>query len=521
VIGATRAGAERDNADRTLVSTGQRDVPKWGRGEIAWVSTLTAAVALAGFWHLGRAGIWNDEAATWAISGHGFTDLVHALRSSGGDRGAALYYFLEFGWLHVFGTSEFAMRSLSVVAAAGTIVPFHAVARRLLERPATVAAGAMLATSVFFLTYARDARAYAVALLLVVLAAWTFLRAFASDTTRDWWIFSAVALLAVYTHWFSALVVLSFFIALRWTRSDAGRRRHVLCSAAALTVGMVPIAGLVLSGSNSGVDWIADLNATQIRQTAAAFAGSTGLVPQLVMLVVFSAGLVAAWQHRHRAGTPPLALTWFVVPVGLTVLISTAKPLLVPRYLIIALPGLALILGLGAYQIGRRRRLVVAAVTVAVIAFGAWAYDPLWSRKGAEDWQAIAATVAQRAGPRDAVVVFPATSVYAFSYYARESALVGDRAGTDWPPLPWDAPFDRRIANSTVLTSPALRSRGAVWLVIRAPRGSTVTRAVRNSPVLAELRDQLRRRFSVVEEVAPWSHHDTVFVVRYSEPTSS
>jgi hypothetical protein len=209
------------------------------------------------------------------------------------------------------------------------------------------------------------------------------------------------------------------------------------------------------------------------------------------------------------------------VPVGLTVLISTVKPLLVPRYLIIALPGLALLLGLGVSRVARRRPLVVAAAALALIALGASGYDTLWTRRGGEDWQAVAATVAQRAGPRDAIVVFPATSVYAFAYYARQNALLGDRTGTDWPPVRWDAPFDRRIANSTVLTSPALRGPGSVWLVIRAPHGSTVTRAVRDSPVLAELRDRLRRRFSVVAEVAPWSHHDTVFVVRYSEPTGS
>ena len=83
-------------------------------------------------------------------------------------------------WMRVFGTSEVAMRSLSLVAAAATMVPFHAVARRLLDRPAAWAAGAVLATSPFLLAYARDARTYALAVLLVVLAAWTFLRAVAS-----------------------------------------------------------------------------------------------------------------------------------------------------------------------------------------------------------------------------------------------------------------------------------------------------------------------------------------------------
>jgi len=36
------------------------------------------------------------------------------------------------------------------------------------------------------LIYARDARAYALLLLLVVLATWAFIRAVESDSSRDW-----------------------------------------------------------------------------------------------------------------------------------------------------------------------------------------------------------------------------------------------------------------------------------------------------------------------------------------------
>ena len=92
------------------------------------------AVAALASWHLGRPTFWNDEAATWAISGHGFGDLLHVLSTSGGDRGAALYYVVAFGWMRLFGTTEIALRSLSVLAATLAILPFHAVARRVVSR---------------------------------------------------------------------------------------------------------------------------------------------------------------------------------------------------------------------------------------------------------------------------------------------------------------------------------------------------------------------------------------------------
>ena len=82
--------------------------PRWKRSQQWWVLGLAVVVAALGSWQLGRPTFWNDEAATWAISGHGFGDLLHVLSTSGGDRGAALYYVVAFGWMRMFGTTEVA-----------------------------------------------------------------------------------------------------------------------------------------------------------------------------------------------------------------------------------------------------------------------------------------------------------------------------------------------------------------------------------------------------------------------------
>jgi uncharacterized membrane protein len=489
----------------------------WSPSERLWVTVLVAAVALPGAWQLSRPSFWNDEAATWAISGHSFGALLHVLSTSGGDRGAALYYGITFVWIRAFGTSEFAIRSLSLLAASMTMVPFHACARRLVAPPAAWAAGAVFATSAFLLTYARDARTYTLAVLFVVLTVWTFLRAVESTSVRDWWIFSGLATLAIYAHWFSALVVFALFVALFGTRPIAQLRHRALTSALALVVITLPIATLVLAGANSGVDWIAPLNADELRATVSQFMGTASPALQIVVAAPLIIGLIASWNGRHASSTPPIVLTWFALPVGLTILISTVKPLLVPRYLIIALPAFALLIGVGLSRLAQRRLLPLAAMTLALILLS---YGNFWnSSTSNENWRAIVASVGQHANRADTIVVFPSTAVSAFSYYARHDPTLRHRFGPTWPPTRWDTPFTRSIPNAAVLRTASLADSRVVWLVVRTPHGRTVTRSVRDSPVLAALRKQLGQHFTKAAIIPPGRSTDTVFVVRYSQPT--
>jgi mannosyltransferase len=489
----------------------------WSVPERLWVVALVLAVVIPGAWHLSRPSFWNDEAATWAISGHSFDDLLHILRTSGGDRGAALYYAIAFVWMRTFGTSELALRSLSLLAAAATMVPFHACARRLVATPAAWAAGAVLATSSFLLEYARDARTYALALLLVVLAVWTFLRAVESVSARDWWIFTFFAAVAIYAHWFSALVILALFVALFGWHPGARLRHRALTSAVGLAVIVLPIVAVVLDSGNSGVDWIAPLDVAELRALIAQFTGTTSPALQTLVAIPLAVGLAASWNAGRRRRAPRIVLMWFVLPVGLTIVISVVKPLLVARYLIVALPAFALLLGLGLSRLARGRVVPLAVMTLALVVL---CYGNFWgSSNGGEDWRAIVATVGQQADREDAIVVFPATAVSAFSYYARDDPSLRQRPGPSWPRTRWDTPFMRSIPNTAVLRADGIARSRVVWLIVRVPRGGTVAAGVRHSPVLAALRQQLEARFARAAIVPPWRASDTVFVVRYSQPT--
>jgi len=427
-----------------------------------------------------------------------------------------------WAWTRVFGTSVTALRSLSVVAAVATLPGFHAVARRF-GRPSAFVADVLLAASPFFLTYARQARAYSLAILLVVLTVWAFLRALDTGATRHWTTFVVVAGFALYTQWFAALVLIALYGAALATARAAVVSRRAIAAMAALAVLAMPILVLVLLGDTGGVDWIAPLSGAQLHDLAATLASTHAAVGQIAFFGVAGVGLVAALA-RCRASrvvgstsAAAVAATWFVVPTALLVTVSVAKPLLVPRYLAVTVPGLALLLALGVGAIVRHRILLMVAGVGVLSVLGSRGYRPLWAARHAdEDWSGIVATVAHQSVTGQAVFVFPADAEYAVGYYARTAAPLDRRVGPTWPPVPWADPYGRGTSStaSAVRTAQTVRAT-VVWLVVRRPVGPTIRAMTSNPAALQALERVLARRFPHHVTVRPFNDH-TATLVRYS-----
>ncbi len=498
---------------------------RWSRSEIIGVGGLTGFVLFAAAWRLGIPSLSNDEAATWAISGHSFSDLFHVLTASGGDRGAGLYYAVMHLWIQVFGTGEVALRSLSVVAAGATVAPLYAVGRRLVGRRAASAAVLLFVTSPFYLAYARDARTYALAIFLVVVASWAFVRALESGTGRDWILYAILASVSVYVHWFAALVVLAHYASLVSLDPRRVAWRRVGMGAAVLAVLTCPIGILVLFESNNGIDWIAPLNVGELETLASTFTGTGARVGQLVFLVVLAAGFVStvAATRRSRATSatrvPALVATWFLIPLLATLAISIFKPVLIPRYLIVALPGFALLVGLGLSRLTRKRVVPMLAGVVVLVVLGAHGYANIWGQAKRESWREIERTVSRDARPTDAIVVFPASSTFAFSYYARNDPRFGARLGPSWPTVTWSVPFNRDTVNQTALAAVAQLHSSVVWVVARDPHGTSVRQDAVGKPILVALQRALADRYTREVRIEAFSK-SAVFLVRYSRPTN-
>ncbi len=281
---------------------------------------------------------------------------------------------------------------------------------------------------------------------------------------------------------------------------------------------------LALVGT-SGINWIAPLSIAELRAVATAIVGTSSWLAQLVFLAVIVAALTVvigdlrAGRHTGPGRWLSLSAAWLLLPVAATIALSVVEPVLVARYLIVSLPGFALVLAIGIAALARGRPALLVVGVAALVALSGPAYRSVWVRDGVdENWRSIADTVATQLHPGDAIIVVPTTAEPAFGYYAEQTNLE-TRRGPTWPVIAWSSPFDGHA--NTAAPSPALvahlHSR-QVWLVVREPGGPTVRASVQHSAPLAALQRALADRYRQEVQLVPDHGRATAMLLLYSDP---
>ncbi|HEU5187795.1 MAG TPA: glycosyltransferase family 39 protein [Candidatus Saccharimonadales bacterium] len=173
-----------------------------------WIPPLLA-FGLAGILYMQKIGewsIWFDEAFSVALIQF---DPAQLISLTAADVHPPLYYLALQAWASVFGESEAALRSLSafcMIVAMG--VGFLLVRRCFGVRAAYLTLPFLLAAP-FLLRYGQEARMYAMATLICVLATYFFVLAQAKGEKLKtlWWILYIVTVIAgLYTHYYTGLI---------------------------------------------------------------------------------------------------------------------------------------------------------------------------------------------------------------------------------------------------------------------------------------------------------------------------
>jgi hypothetical protein len=189
-----------------------KDVEPSGRAW-AWVALTVAFYLALTAWLSWELNVWRDE--------------MYSLHTSAGSVGYAVrraidfelqppvYFGLLAAW-RTFNDSIFFARLLSSLLGAGTIVVAAVLARRFAPRVEPVYAAALFATHPFLVWAGTEIRVYALVIFLSALLCWTFVEAywFEAPRPRARLAFAAVALVAMYTQYYLALLLVGFGTAL-------------------------------------------------------------------------------------------------------------------------------------------------------------------------------------------------------------------------------------------------------------------------------------------------------------------
>lgn len=153
-----------------------RRVPVWLAPAL-----LTLAVTLTG---LGSAQLWRDELATWSAATRSPRDLARLAGTI--DAATGPYYLLMHGWTAVVGDSTIALRVPAVLAmtvAAGLLAVLGA---WLVDRRTGLFAGLLFAVLPGTSRYGQEARPYALATMLAVLATLLLVSALRRPSWARW-----------------------------------------------------------------------------------------------------------------------------------------------------------------------------------------------------------------------------------------------------------------------------------------------------------------------------------------------
>ena len=384
-------------------------------------------LALAVFVAVGmERALWLDEANSVLIAAHPPAGIVDALSR---DNNFPLYYFLLSAWMRLFGDSEIALRALSALFYVAGCAPAYALGRRLAGGRAGWYSAFLYEVSPLAVRQAQNVRMYSLLGLLAGLATLLFLRLFhdGDRSRRTSALYVAVAAAGLLTHAWFGFVVAAHLVALL-----ACGRRHAARFALLAALAGVPFLALwsrtfLEQLHNGATAWMP----LRLGIFALAPVEFFGPLTALAIYTVAGIALVRAGAERRRqalgGGGMAMTAVIFAASLALPLLVSLVKPIYWPgRYLIIALPPLAAVLGATLTALVGRAPL--AAMGLLLLALQVSAHVAL--RDAVPDAQlppgqsdrVTAEFLLEHARPGDAIVFTSRTRAAADYYFHRWGA---------------------------------------------------------------------------------------------------
>jgi len=372
---------------------------------------------------------WFDEAFSVEIARVTWPNFLHLLWWR--EANMSLYYFLLRLWLYL-GQSPFFIRSLSAAIAAATIPVVYWLASLLFDRRTALISTALFSVSAYHIRYAQEARSYALFALLGTLSS-AFLVAFLQNPTdAKHRAYLLTSILAVYAHFYALLLIVAQWLALLCvgdaTNFDKAEPADELWMVNAkdmrknwriIAAGVAPVLIFVAKTGAGPIKWIKRPGISDLAQ----FSGDcTNAWPILYLagcaLAVFAVGR-SLFRHAQTwtEWRVQFLSIWLIFPVLLTVLLSFARPVFLPRYMIFCIPALMILTAAG---IGTIRPIWLSGIVAgALLLLSARSVPFVYSHDFDNERDAsIAASgfILDHARPNDAVVFHIAETRIPYEY---------------------------------------------------------------------------------------------------------
>lgn len=313
-----------------------------------WVWPLIAmsATYLIIMWFSIGQSVWFDEGYSITLAHRPVGELL-ALTAV--DAHPPFYYLLLKAWASMFGWSEYALRSLSAIAAALTVGTVFLIVRKLFTVRTALIVLPILVFAPFALRYGYEIRMYAIASLIGALATLVLVYARERTSVKLWALYAVLVALGMYTLYMMAALWLAHVVWLLATTKRVGVKQFFKQKWVLAIIGAVVLFGPYMItfvnqllhsalpgiGSPLTITKLGDILSMTILFTPEwklTGALALGLVIMLVLTVYLVMFIRRHLPVEQRTGFL-LILILVIVPIIFFALTSLPKPIFVNRYM--------------------------------------------------------------------------------------------------------------------------------------------------------------------------------------------
>jgi mannosyltransferase len=441
---------------------------------------------------IGQQSLWSDE-----LFSRYYADLfgLKFLWTTGLPRedSPPLYYMAIAGWMDLFGTSEAAMRSLSLVASLLTLPLVYLIGRELLDEHRGLLAALIFALSPMQVSFSQEARTYALLLLPICAAllaiAW-FLRG--DMRPRVLWLYGISAIVAIYCHataaFFIAACNLAVIATIASDRRIARRAavvRWIVANGLVALAALPEVAAMAHEGATgNGIQWIPPFRPVDVVRALSPVIVGTATpdrFPGAELSFLVLAGLVATLavqRHGRRVWIVLVAIP--ALFIALIAIASLERSIFIARvFCWLGIPLSLLLADALTVRTRLRPSLVIVAAAACLTGLICQFTDPQ-----KEPWREIFKEIGPQLARADHVILAPMTDPTPFAYYAPylthlELWDTGPRGNIENDELP-DRMGVQRITRDR-LTS-YIEAGENVWLIMRTPDMPYVRSLLTNVP---------------------------------------
>jgi mannosyltransferase len=403
-------------------------------------------------------------------------DILAVLPNSDANHG--LYYLLLHAWMWG-GDSEAWVRLFSALPAVAAIPITAILARRLFGDAVGLVAGFLMVGSMFVVAQAQNARAYALALLLITVATLLFVEAVRSRRPGHFIAYGAASALAVYASSLSGLVLVAHAASLAFLPQFRSLARPFALTYAAVLVAVAPLATLVSATASEQLWWLERPGWREALGEASQILGGPNTLQTIAYGPLVVIGLIALWRNRvtgdGRAETwrwrRSLVIGWLLLPPVLLFVLSQVEFPFGARFLLTSAPALAITAAIGLVAIARRWQVAAVAAATVVICVSVLARSSLQpgisgGTGGTEPYRAPAQMIASQSRTGDGLA--GAWARLGIKWYLEREAMPGADPPADFALAAEGQQVGELYANREV-SPPILVSRlrryQRVWLV--------------------------------------------------------